>query len=310
MKVVAPCGTALLAIAGMLACGAVCSQARGPSASEVKEHGQDVGSSASPTPRSQLAWGWKQVPNGVELPTPEVAALGLPGELDDATRLARIAEMQAWLRRLPGRYRIDGHVETPGQVTVQAVGAGGAMNDQSMGTLLEGKVSGVVDCASVGDGVGLNCIINASWPVIDVDVAAMNSQPTLSEMLNTLRPAMLNIGLNRDPPGIRAQLVTDDSIAHVWAGKLVENAVRADRLTGCKDAALGDTPDQRCLQPLEIIAEPGSEVVTIILRSRPLFSPPWEDIPEFPKSRLTITLTMHRDPAARAEKPMQRKKVR
>ena len=49
-----------------------------------------------------------------------------------------------------------------------------------------------------------------------------------------------------------------------------------------------------CFQPLEIVAEPGSDVITMMHRA----------------SGVTLTLGMQRDPAAHAEKPMKTKKFR
>ena len=100
-------------------------------------------------------------------------------------------------------------------------------------------------------------------------------------MLKTFSPAVLVIGLNLDPPGIRAVMVNAESLAHVWTGVLKEDTARARRLNRC----LGG----RCLQPLQIIAAPDSEAVTIVLGS----------------GTVTLTLTMHRDPDAHADKPLK-----
>jgi hypothetical protein len=186
------------------------------------------------------------------------------------------------------------------------VGAGTAVLD----TTLQGEVSGIADCTEIGEGVGVECIFNATWSNIDLDVAAIGGRPTDSESLKTLQPAILLLGLNMDPPGIRSMLVTDDSIAHTWAGPLAASTLTADRLTDCRDV----TPqDFRCIQPFELIAAPDSQTVSIVLRTPP---PEWMPFTLGPllaagaPEVLTITLTMYRDAEAVLKEPMKTKKAR
>jgi hypothetical protein len=200
----------------------------------------------------------------------------LEEEFDDATRTIKLAELKTWIRRIPGRFRIEGRVEKIG-----------------MGGPIGARVSGVADCASVGEGFGVHCIFNATWPIIDTPVisfeALMNGpipRPPPSEALRSYRPALMVLGLDPALAEVRAVLVTDDSIAHTWAGRLNANTLRASRLTGCREI---QPPDHRCIQPLEIIAEPQSDIITIVLRS----------------AGITIKLAMRRDPEARAKKPMK-----
>jgi hypothetical protein len=291
----------------MLAAAALCgerahAQARGPSAMDVLANGQDVGTARQGLATRRVS-GWRDIPIGEPAPDPEFAALGAPGELDPEARAAQLRQLDAWLRKLAGRYRIDGTVETPGHVTVQVVGASNAMEDLSVASVLSGKVHGLADCADVGEGPGIHCVISATWNPIDIDVAKVGDRPTISEALKTFSPAMLDIGLNRDPPGIRALLVTDDSISHMWAGKVDGDTLIADRLNDCKTPTLNqpddDPPDPRCLQPLQITTGPG-DAATIILRTPLPELPPWAEITD-PKPRLTITFAMHRDDEVTAE---------
>jgi hypothetical protein len=188
--------------------------------------------------------------------------------LDDATRAAKLAELKIWIKRIPGRFRIAGQVS----------------NLRS-----KGKIRGFADCASVGEGFGVQCIFNASWPVIDMPPyefeQLMNGpipRPPPSNALRAFHPALMVLGLDPALAEAQAVMVTDDSLAHTWAGRLRVNTLRANRLTGCRDLPPDDPPDYRCFQPLEITAEPESEIVTIVLRS----------------AGVTITLAMHRDPDA------------
>lgn len=199
--------------------------------------------------------------------------------LDEATRTTRVAQIQTWIRRIPDRFRIEGQVER--------MGAGG---------LIKGKISGIADCAPVGEGLGVQCILNATWPVVDAADASFGGlmsgaipRPSPSEALRSFHPALLVLGIDPQLAEVRAVLVTDDSIAHTWAGRLDADTLRAIRLTGCRDIPPPEPQDFRCFQPLELIAEPESRVVTIILRS----------------AGITLRLEMHRDPEAQAKKPMK-----
>lgn len=199
--------------------------------------------------------------------------------LDDAARATKLAETETWIRRIPGRFRIEGRVER--------VGRGGPVG---------AKVSGVADCARVGEGVGVQCIFNAVWPVIDGSSASFNQlmtgpipTPSPSEAIRTFQPALLVLGLDPTLAEVRALLVTDDSIAHTWAGRVAANTLSATRLTGCRDFPATESPDPRCFQPLELTAEPDSDVVTIVLRI----------------GGITLRIAMRRDAEARAEKKMK-----
>ncbi len=295
---------ALLAVAATLECGSAHAQARGPSAQETRENGQYFAPDTGVRPLTRLVDGWREVPIGEPAPDVELSALGSAGVLDEAQRLARLAALEIWFRRLPSRFRIDGVIEA--RVYVQGVGKS---------RMAKEKISGVAECTAVGEGVGVQCILNATWPALP-DIRILQS-PREHEQLDTLQPAMLVMGLNLDPPGVRALLVTDDSIAHTWAGTLEDGILTADRLTDCVENVFGDKKplEYRCLQPLQIVVPPDSGVVTIILRRSVKADPPvqmhydalrWLTRP----CPLSITLTMYPDPEAKPEKPMQRKKVR
>jgi hypothetical protein len=204
-------------------------------------------------------------------------ARALEEVLDDAARASKVAETETWIRRIPGRFHIEGRVERMGP-----------------GGLIAGKIRGVADCAGVGEGVGVQCIFNASWPIIDASSSPIGGgggipTPSPSEAIRAFHPALLVLGLDPALAEVRALLVTDDSIAHTWAGRLTANTLRANRLTGCRDFPAASPPDFRCFQPLELIAEPDSEMVTIILRS----------------AGITLRIAMRRDAEARAEKKMK-----
>jgi hypothetical protein len=203
-------------------------------------------------------------------------------------RAARLAELDAWTQRIHGRFRIEGEVQSQ---VASGPEAGFATR------LRKGRISGVADCAGIGEGPGLQCILNATWPVIDAlsMPAGVNMilprSPT--ESLRTFGPALLVLGVDRKLLEVTALLVTDDTMTHSWAGQLVGNTLTAGRLTGCPQASGNGVRDTRCLLSLQVTAEPGSDVVSLHFRGGALFG-----------------LELRRDPQAVPEKPVKTRKVR
>jgi len=305
----------LLPSAAMLCCADAHAQARGPSAKEIQETGQDVGSSARDlTPyledlaretgidMAELASGLTWTPTGFVLQRGgERIPLGMlgppaPPTLDEAARASKNQEQRTWLSRIVGRFRLAGRVEKRQTIALEIDG----QRPEFAETTLVGNVSGIADCAAVGTGPGVHCILNVVWPVIEPispgsGFAAMQLPPPASERIRVMRPAVMVLGLNPDTAEIRASMVTDDSIAHTWAGRLEANFLTARRTSGCADARnLPKPPAPPCFQPVEILAEPDSANLVMVHRA----------------AGVTLKLSMRRDPAAKAEQPMKTKKVR
>lgn len=244
------------------------SQARGPSHNEIGEQGRHI---VSTREARELA---RQ--QGMQQAQQQQTAM-----LDPAARAGKFTELDVFLRRLPGRFRIDGHIES--NVIVVQAGAAGSV-------LRRGQVTGIADCSAVGEGVGLNCVMTANWPILESPVPirmAIPPPPPPTEQLNTVRPALLVLGLNMDTPGIRALFVSADTLSSHFAGTLDGDRATAVRPSLCKELL-------RCWSGLEVTATPDSDIVTMVLRS----------------FRATVTLTMHRDPQATLEKALKPMKAR
>jgi hypothetical protein len=234
-------------------------QARGPDGEEIREFGQEILSRREREAQEAVA----------------------EATMDEATRELRLQEMDAWLRRLPGRYRIKGEV----------IFAPESPEPQS------GSVEGIADCSSVGDGPGVNCIINAKWPFLPYDQPPTNIRPSITEYLNTMRPSVLVFGMSLDPPRVVSLMVMGDSVVLDWSGRLKRDTVSQGADHRCTD---------RCIGRFDVIAAAGSELVTFEMQ---LFNP------DRVEERLgledpqgvggTITFRMERDPDARAEKPLR-----
>lgn len=294
----------------LLSCADAHAQARGPSAREVQEKGQDVGSSVPDwTPyldtlarqtgidRAELASGLSWTPatgfvlerDGERIPLGQLEPPP-PPILDEAARAASNQQQRAWLARMVGRFRLGGRVEGRERVNV---GISGGPPD-FVDTIVGGDISGIADCAAVGNGPGVHCIFNASWPVIELTVATIGDRRLpASERVMLFQPAVLVVGLNPDTAEVRASMVTDDSIAHTWAGRLEADSLIARRTNNCLGYQALARPPPPCFQPLEISAGPNG-TVTFVHRA----------------NGVTIRLNLQRDPAARAQKPMPANKAR
>ncbi len=266
------------AAAVLLASGVAQPQARGPSAKEVLEHGQDIEDVWKPQPSFWIGYdkgeeaalqAWARDREQFEK---ELEAMSEP-----AVRTRKLAELDAWFRRIPGRFRIEGLIKE-------------LENRMGGWVVVSDKVTGVADCTGIGEGVGVQCIFSATWRTIEAFMPERNPTAAMplssSEKLRTINPAVLVLGLNMDPTGIRAQMIDAESLTYTWAGQLWENTVWASRVNSFYTGRHGWSPE---IVPLQIIAAPDSEVVTIVLRS----------------GLTTITFTMYRDPEARAEEPIK-----
>lgn len=332
--------TAAIAVASMPEFAADAhAQARGPSVAEVREKGLTIAS--NPIDRRavlaaialdygldplELEAGWlKRVPGGYllewdgeEILYEETAfeAARQPEILDESGRESQLAAQAAWLQRLPGRFRIGGRVESVRNVALEFANAseeGDDSRDVKAWATLTRKVSGVADCVALAPGVGVHCLINASWPI--VEPISPCSGPSCfrglqvpdSQRVMLLRPAVMVLGLNPDTAQVVASMVVDDGVAHNWAGRLEANSLTAYRQTRCFSvldlAPRMDRPDSPasppptpppCFRPVKVVAEPDSDVVTIVLQAL----------------RVTIRLELQRDPEARAGVPEKSKEVR
>jgi hypothetical protein len=268
----------LLATVACLACGDAGAEPRGPSAVRKTPAKESVEATKNDnaSPDDQQRGVAAMMMRRAELLLQRDRELA--EKFDAATHAAKLAELKIWIRRIPGRFRIEGRIER--------MGGGG---------LVGAKVSGVADCDGVGQGGGVRCIFNAMWPLIDAvsrpagKAAGPIQSPSPSEALRSFRPAVLVLGVDPQVSELRALMVTDDSLAHTWGGRLTANTVKANRLTGCRNIPPPDPQDNRCFQPLELIAEPGREIVTIAMQS----------------VGVTLKLVMQRDPEARPVKPMK-----
>ena len=272
----------LAALSALLATAYAHAQARGPAASDILENGHEI---VSGRELRREAW-LERKQQAMEQEAQERAE-----SLDPDARAQRISEVKAWLRRLPGRYRIEGRVV--GQVPIENETLGGTQMPNFDARPVTGPIKGVADCSAIGEGAGVHCIINASWPTIEYESnnsGASYAPPSMdftpSERVDTMHPAMVVLGLDTDLPGIRLMLIAADSMAQSWTGRL-EGATATTKHPG-------SCGNPGCYTHFEITAEPG-DVVSFVFHAGQL---------------ITVDLTMHRDPDANTDKPLKPLKAR
>lgn len=156
-----------------------------------------------------------------------------------AAREAKLAELDAWLRRLVGKFRYEGEI----QISAFACDNRGPCEIPGFNCVFSmcfavRTFQGAGDCMSIGAGPGVHCVINVPWPE-----SIQVPHPFTAQLLNLrwrgrlLAPAMIQYGMDTDSLGIRYLLVDSKSIAESALGVL-----RGDTVTfttaGCVNSGL------------------------------------------------------------------------
>ncbi len=88
--------------------------------------------------------------------------------------------MELWLRRLAGKFRIDGTYENSGGTS---------------------KVGGIAECVSIGTGAGVHCVISAKWIAPEESHKNPGSDDVLYKAMKRL---VIVYGIDPDALAIRA----------------------------------------------------------------------------------------------------------
>jgi hypothetical protein len=127
-------------------------------------------------------------------------------------------EMDAWLRRLVGRFRFEGVIHVLGT------------EDRS--------IKGVGDCVSIGAGPGVQCVLNVSW--LDIYIVNFGGDnldspgggvSTVPGAVSYLNPAMILFGLDPGKAAINHLLVDNKGLPEGGLGTNTGN--RATFRTRC-----------------------------------------------------------------------------
>lgn len=156
--------------------------------------------------------------------------------LDDAERARKVGEMDAWLRLLPGEYRVTGDVR--------------------MSQLRNGAVRGDARCSQIGEGPGMQCLINATWrhlPDAPGSAASIN-------FYDSMQPALMLFGLDPKTPAIQIMYANDRGLGTGFTS-LINAEVGTDRVQALRWGPC--LTEFFCFGAMTLTARPGSDVVTM-----------------------------------------------
>jgi len=172
---------ALLACAVTLACGEAGAQARGSSWRATK--------SSSPA----------------------------PGGSDHNQKLA---ELDAFLRRLTGRFHYDGIAEDPGDYCY--VPRKSRNGRQICVPAIREPATGKSDCVGIGEGPGTHCVVNVTWPDFTDPMRRLPGpeRSWIPPLPPALAPSLVLYGIEPRNPGLRFLQIDSKSIAEAALGSL------------------------------------------------------------------------------------------
>ncbi len=176
-------------------------------------------------------------------------------ETMEAQRQQMALDMAAWLPRLVGRFDIQGVVkfnQTEPDIFPQ---------DRELAA--EGKA----DCIAVGEGAGVQCVLNVTWQEIwgTMGEAVEGGVPFLG-------PAAILFGFDPNASVIRYLLLNTNGIAEAQTGRLYGNTLRFYFETHCESNVTrptDDNPENRCRRVLGIYAPPAAKYLTLTVDIEP-----------------------------------------
>jgi hypothetical protein len=164
----------------------------------------------------------------------EIASL--TPEQKEALRLEKAADIDAWLRKLEGKFRIEGTFYREGDEVNVA------------------RASGLEDCVTIGPGAGMHCVINVVWDE-DYGADGQGGQTGVS----SLAPAMIQYGYDPVTSRVRYLQVDNQSLAEPNESLLRGNTI-ATR-THC-----ANTPaSQVCERVTRIYIPPDRSYITMTI---------------------------------------------
>lgn len=194
-------------------------------------------------------------------------------------------EVEVWLRRLVGRFRVDGMIEAFDQPD----------QDKALLQLVgQESIKGMGDCVAVGSGPGVQCVLNIAWQDIFQIVMPDDPEGRPTGVFNMpggasfLNPAMALFGIDPGKAGIHYLLVDNKGLPEGGLGSNSGN--RATLRTSCVNApvlfnAMIPTMNYRsCERIMRIDARPESSVVHLSM-----------DIEINEEVRTRIEMTLRRD---------------
>jgi hypothetical protein len=249
--------TAMLAVATLLA-GTAHAQARGPSLQQIRQSTPHIYSAVD---RRQQQWFEAQIRTGqrIEREDRERAAL-----LDPAYRARKFADLQDFIRIMPGRYRIESQVGYVTRVTVPYVSGTYSMGPVEIGQTT--IVSGYAECVHLEKDADVRCRFRPDVMPVDDGVQRFNTV----DMTDLMRPAMLWFTLDPEQPQLRTTLLAEGANAQVLVGAMDGGVISAQGAGICRVVT--------CFRTLDASAAKDAEQISLVFRT----------------GNFMVTLTLHR----------------
>jgi hypothetical protein len=217
---------------------------------------------------------------------------------ESARRAAELAELEAWLPRLTGRFRIEARMRRgPAFVCGNHPMCTGApigdfipevaLSSSSFIYAIGRSATGIGDCVEIGAGPGVHCVFNVPWPEF-VETEPKSGRPIVLPWKDrTLDPAIFLFGMDPDNSGIRYLTVDGQSIAEEAWGYLKGDTVHFKLPCGMGHDSYG----RFCDRKFWIRAPGGDEPVQVHLEVREI-SPSYPMVG--PIRLAEYDLTLHR----------------
>jgi hypothetical protein len=172
-------------------------------------------------------------------------------------------EMEVWLRRLVGRFRVDGMIQAFHQP-----------DPEKFALVLVGQesIQGMGDCVSVGTGPGVQCVMNMAWEDIFQIVLPPEAPAGFFNVpggVSFLNPAMALFGIDPGEAGIHYLLVDNKGLPEGGVG--FNSGSRVTFKTSCVNAPkllaamIPDKPYRTCDRVIRIDARPEARVMNLAM---------------------------------------------
>jgi len=175
-------------------------------------------------------------------PVPEVVQVETP-------------EVGVWVKRLLGRFQLDGVIHHVEYVDPDRGGPPQVMNEWTQG------MGGKADCIEFAEAPGLQCVINLVWPEVWNEMTGKASLGGVSD----LTPAMVLAGMDPDKGKLRFLMVTRRGFGYPGWSELSGNS--AITKPPCVDLP----GVQTCEQKVQITAPADAHLMQVVVSTKVRF---------------------------------------
>jgi hypothetical protein len=194
------------------------------------------------------------------------AAIEAEKRVDPDVRAAKLAELDAFMRQLVGRFRFDGNVRVLSATSHSCI--------EGSTCFVTHNAQGVGDCAGFGNGPGVQCIIHVPWPRFFRPLMGDDEINWPGPYLDT---AMILYGIDPGELAVRFQIVDGQSRAYTNLGTLKDNILTFEKRWSCAYA--------ECRRIFQVRIRPDRNYLEMQYET-------WEGVLQFGRYQFTL----HREP--------------